>query len=385
MLTTSAQAAIASGPQRTLLRLLTGSPPEPDTDWEQVLELARRHGLSPFLYHALRPHRDRLPAEADQALRALYYQAVARSLFRGRQLREVLDALGDAGVPVVLLKGAAVARSVYPDPALRTMSDLDLWIPREQLEVARSALQSLGYTVHSKQNRPLALQDVYLGETQMVSADPTRGLVELHWNVFPGEWLRCAARIDETPLWERSLPLEEIAARRLAAEDMVLNTCLHLVINHQLGVGSIRSLLDLHLIQARFPLNWDAIARRARAWQVKTALWLALDLWIRLFGPQADVPLAALQPSPLRRAVLRRMASPRLLWSGRTFEKGWQRRIFLLCLVDRPWDAVRLTWHAFLPERQWLVLLYGLEDAPAWRVRLQQLWHPFRVLLRGNV
>jgi len=372
-------------PQQTLLRLLTGSPPEPGTDWEAVINLAQRHNVSPFLYHILRPHRDRIPVVAHQTLQTLYYYAVARSLYRERQLREALDVLEAVGVPVVLLKGAAVAYTVYPDPALRTMGDLDLWIPREQLEQARSALQRLGYTLHSKRNRPLALHDAYLGETQLLSNDPTRGLIELHWNVFPGEWLRHAACIDEATLRERSVPLEGMAARRLASEDMVLNTCLHLVINHQLGVGSIRSMLDLYLIQSRLAPNWEEIARRAQEWHVTTAVWLVLTLWTDLFGPQDNLPLSVLQPPPLRRKILRRMAPPAMLWAGRTFRRGWQRRAFLLCLVDRPLDAIHLMTYAFFPERRWLILLYGLENAPPWRIRLQQAWHPVRVLLRQDI
>jgi hypothetical protein len=82
---------------------------------------------------------------------------------------------------------------------------------------------------------------------------------------------------------------------------------------------------------------------------------------------------------------LRRFVSLRSLAEGRPLPEGPVRRVFLLLLVDRPADAVLLVVRAFFPERRWLALLYGLDDAPPWRIWLQRLWHPFRVLWRGNL
>ncbi|MFQ5344183.1 MAG: nucleotidyltransferase family protein, partial [Anaerolineae bacterium] len=45
----------------------------------------------------------------------------------------------------MLLKGAALANTLYPTPALRPLSDIDLLIPRQHLEPAVQAVKSLGY------------------------------------------------------------------------------------------------------------------------------------------------------------------------------------------------------------------------------------------------
>jgi len=45
------------------------------------------------------------------------------------ELREVLAALAGAGLPVLLLKGAALAYTLYPEPHLRDRSDTDLLFP----------------------------------------------------------------------------------------------------------------------------------------------------------------------------------------------------------------------------------------------------------------
>jgi len=364
---------------------MMGASPDPGIDWELVNELARRHGVSPFLYRSLYPHQADVPPDVWLALRSNYYASVARHLFRERELEQVLEVLDGAGVPIVLLKGTAWARTVYPDPVLRTMGDLDLWLPRHSLDEARNALGKLGYVAHSKDDRPLALQDEYLGETQLLSDKPGSGLVELHWNVFPGEWLRHAAQIDESPVWERCVPIDGTKARQLASEDAVLNACLHLVVNHQMGGVVLRPLLDLEQLYRELPIDWSIVLQRARDWRVTTATWLLLDLWAKLFDRKDDIPLSELCPSSFRQRILQRLIPVQLLMEGKTLRRGWERRIFLLFLVDRPADAVRLLWRAFFPERQWITLLYGLEGAPTWRIRLQQLYHPFRVLIRRDV
>jgi hypothetical protein len=375
---------------RALGQLLGGAPPsELAFGWEAMVDLARRQGVSPFLFHVLDPFRQKVSPSAWQALQNDYYAFAARSLLRERQLERVLKALTGAGIPVVLLKGAALARSIYPDPALRLMGDLDLWIPRDRLEGAREALQTLGYTARSKPERPLPIQDAFLGETQMVSHELGMGLLELHWNAFPGEWLRHTARIDEAAIWERRVPIEGTEVSQLAPEDAVLHTCLHFAIGHQLAGLGLRPLLDLELMDRKWAIDWDMVTHRARAWQVTTATWLILDLWASLLGGEDHEgnPSAwlALRPSPLRRWILRQVVSPASLAKGRPLPRGPVRRLFLLLLVDRPVDAVVLVGRAFFPERRWFTLLYGLDDAPPWRIWLQRLWHPFRVLLRGDL
>jgi hypothetical protein len=392
---------------RSLGRLLMGDPPEPDLDWQGMIELARRHEVSPLLSWQLvfgivegqgkgrgesvqespsSPEADPIPTWVRETLRADFYTAAARGIVQDKQLSDILAALDAANVPVVLLKGAAWVRSIYPDPALRTMGDLDLWIPRAHIEKAKEALSALGYAAQSKENRPLALQEAFLGETQMINREPGTWLLELHWNVFPGEWLHHTAQIDEAAVWRRCVPIDGINARQLAPEDAVLNVCLHFAINHQLiGIG-IRPLLDLEFMHRTWRIDWGLAVQRAKAWRVSTATWLILDLWKAFFGNEGcQIPWGELQPSRLRKWILRQFVSAESLFAGKVLRKGLERRAFLLSLVDRPTDAVRLVWHTFFPEQQWLKLLYDLDGAPGWRIRLQQVWHPLRVLIHRDV
>ena len=78
-------------------------------------------------------------------------------------------ALTQADVEFIWMKGAALAYTVYPNPACRGRGDLDLWIQLEQLSLATAVLQGLGYRLSSKEDRPDALVLLVGGEQQMVA------------------------------------------------------------------------------------------------------------------------------------------------------------------------------------------------------------------------
>jgi hypothetical protein len=57
---------------------------------------------------------------------------------------EIVSALVECGVPVVVLKGGHTAHSYFPDPATRPASDLDLLVPRDFAAQSEVALARLG-------------------------------------------------------------------------------------------------------------------------------------------------------------------------------------------------------------------------------------------------
>src|SRR5262249_57605268 len=55
----------------------------------------------------------------------------------------LMDLLGRAGIPVLLLKGAAIAAAIEADPGLRSMADCDVLVPRSRaLEAAEIVTSS---------------------------------------------------------------------------------------------------------------------------------------------------------------------------------------------------------------------------------------------------
>ena len=353
-------------------------------EWTGVIAAAQKHAVAPVLHIRVRERGLLLPPAAAGQLRQLHLNSLARNMrmFHARDL--ILRALTAANIPVVPFKGAHLATKVYGDIALRSMGDIDLWVPRPQLDAARAVLQTLGYASRSRVERPQALQDALTGETQYLKPDAP--MVELHWNVFPGEWLRHTARADEQIIWQRTQPLDGDLIRQLSPEDAVIQLCVHLAVNHQMSRAGLRTLLDLEFARRVWRIDWQVVGRRSRTWRVSCATWLVLKIFAELFGdPDRQLPLSELAPSALRRFALGRLVSARRLMQGPRLSDGPVRFLLLLLLVDRPVDALTLLWRGLFPDSTWLRLRYGLQSAPGWRVWLQCLWHPLRIVLRREI
>jgi hypothetical protein len=349
---------------RQLLTALTSSP-HPSVDWRNTLSslgadwlCAQR--LASMTWWAFQ--RAALTDGLQHDLRRAYYAAAGDAELHRRELAHVLRQLNDRQIQTVVFKGAALAHSVYPDPACRTMGDIDLWMADADIERARQALCERGYESYRKPDRPPALMALFQGEIGLQHRDAEYGLVELHWGVFPGEWLRRVAAIDVDAV-RRRVALTRLAgetAHILAPEDAIIQSALHTAINHQMSMSSLRALVDIALLARHYPIDWSALVQRARAWRVATPVWLVLSLAVDLAGlAEAAEAAQQLQPSALRRRLIGRLANAGSLVMMRDLSASRWRYVFLLLLIDRGRDALRLIFRALWPEREWLIARYG--------------------------
>jgi len=74
-----------------------------------------------------------------------FLMQTVRAVREERQVRDIVAAFEEEGVRILALKGFALARMVYPDPATRPGADLDLLALPEQMPLARTILENIGY------------------------------------------------------------------------------------------------------------------------------------------------------------------------------------------------------------------------------------------------
>jgi hypothetical protein len=274
---------------QALLDVLSGhNDPRPALDvpgWETFAAEASRHGVSALAYRAL--GRDgHAPAHVVQALESHYLRNRLRNLRLYARLTVLLNALAAQAIDVVVLKGAFLARVVYPDAALRPMSDADLLVRSNDLERAAHTVRELGWT----QAAP-----VPEGGHQLPTFELAGVQVDLHWSI---EDDAAPFAIDVGGLWQRAVPvrLGEVQALALSAEDLLLHLCLHTAYNHgwlQFD-GGLRQLADIAAVVRHYEstLDWSAFAARAHAWRASRCAWLSLVTARNLL--RADVPDAVL-------------------------------------------------------------------------------------------
>lgn len=338
--------------------------PSADPDRSHLAAWLARHGLGALAFAEAR----RSDPELAALLKTTAIEATATNLSHFEMLERIERRLEAERIEMVLLKGAAVASHAYGDPSLRPMLDLDIWVPDGEVSRAARCLLELGFRpAPVRPDRPPALQRLASGEAVFWNQERSHGVVELHYGPFQGWWVKRTARPDVAGVRRRTRRLGPGRhARRLAAEDAIIQTALHVAVN-QFGQAPFRGLMDLSVIARSQTVDWETVASRARAWRVATATWVVLDLADRLIGiPGAERAISLLRPGRARRATLRTLISGKKLAS---------RHLLMLSLTDRPVDATRLIARTLWPERWWIEARYG---RPVSRVR-----HAWGLLRRG--
>ena len=195
--------------------------------WERALEIAQVHGVEAICHEALRRVCQSHPQLAGgmDAFRRARYVATVRNMRMVAQLVEVLDALGSRGIEPIILKGAALALTVYEEPSLRPMRDLDLLVRVDALAGAREALLQLGYATQGGPATRWEEENLLAHLIDLTA--PGRLPVEIHFRLFP----RAQPLFpEEERVWDRAAPfsVEGRKALRLAPSDELMYLCGHL-------------------------------------------------------------------------------------------------------------------------------------------------------------
>lgn len=173
----------------------------------------------------------------------------------------ILRGLESLGIRTLLLKGAALSRTVYKEPATRGMHDLDLLVPVKDAARAMDYLQGEGWTAqHFDAKRTI---DFFHGCSFL---HPDFGELDLHWHV-----LRSCCREERTAeLWaaSRALKAEGIPTRVLCPADMLLHACEHGM--HPSPASELQWLVDAAMIirSSGDDFDWGRLVDQARKFQL---------------------------------------------------------------------------------------------------------------------
>lgn len=321
-----------------------------------LLEAARAEGVLALCHHRLRrsPAWTQYPETLREALTRHARQAVAVELMRTAELRKVLAALAQAGLPVLLLKGAALAYTLYPEPHLRERCDTDLLLPsREEAERAWRVLQTLGY------QRPNAVSgDLITHELGCYKTGPgglTHAL-DIHWRLNNAMLLSERLTFAELAAAAVSIPALGLHAHGLGLVHALLLACMHRVAHLPAGnADRLIWLYDIHLLaQCLSDAQWQE--------------WMTLAEERGVCGPcldglrTAQLAFEMVLPADIQHRL--KAGADREGWfDPRLARKRW--RLEWLNFRALPSTAARLRWlgQYLFPDADYIRRKYGLRHS----------------------
>ena len=348
-------------PAELLARALTGDLSWVTTEpWEvsALVRSAEHHGISSLLWDTLHADRNR-PHGLVEQLAARVHADIAREAFRIRDLARVMSALDKRKVPALLMKGAALAYSAYPQPWLRPRTDTDLLVARESVGAASDVFRSLGYVP----SEALSTGELVSHQVAFERRDEhgVTHVIDLHWKIANPQVL--ANVLPFADVWADShvIVRDSLTARVPSPIWSLLIACVHRLAHHQ-DQERLVWLYDMGLLVRPFrDADWTACVSLAHAHGVGAVCAHGLEAASRLLNVRIPA------------AVLTALDADREGEASRVYTERQRRKLDVLCddLRRLSWSdrVVLLREHAFPPasfmmsryalhQRTWLPAFY---------------------------
>jgi hypothetical protein len=253
----------------------------------------------------------------------------------------------DEGIPLLLLKGAALAQLVYGNPMLRPMRDVDVLVRARDARRAGAVLQACGFA----EAGPAIPADHHHLRSMSKAVEGATVTIELHHRLLQNTPFLRPVEYDDVSGEAQSFGWSGHEVRAPGREDMLWHVYAHaFAINVTRPAIRLISVADLMILTEAWldDIDWERVRRRyGRVWRALPCLH-HLTPW----SPRVLEKLRW-DVSQMPRGV--RNVAPRLTWC-----------------VDACRDVV------WLPE-WWLYARYGVRG-PAHRAWCRTVEHPVRLM-----
>lgn len=315
---------------RALLRLCGGvrredwSEPELgtlcDRDWARIAQQATHHGLAGLVSRNLDwlPNPALVPAETVDQLALRRRQVLSQNLARRAAAREMADALAAEQIPLIVLKGVALAQEVYGDLSLRAFNDFDVMVPMESVEAACQVARGLGYAFvrFSHARDWLRVGAHAAGMTRRDGRS-----VDIHWSIGPGLPANSPAII-----WENTVAAPEgsLPGLRLSPAMTVVHMAKHF---HTGQYCLLRPLVDfLFAARAGAPIDEADVRRLSLAFNLLSVVEITAVVAERALGTPMGIRLREGGPGLQARTAARLLTDEMLVDAeGRSRIANWLR------------------------------------------------------------
>jgi hypothetical protein len=270
--------------------------------WTELLSIAHAERLMGSLADRLAGYDLPNPvAAALEQARAETRFGHTQALWEVEMARRLLTSLG---IPLILLKGSAFVQAGLPAAKGRVVGDLDILIPRDQLDAAETALLDGGYEWVKDDPYTQHYYRDWMHELPPLIHEERGGMIDVHHTILP---LTARRRPDAAALIADRIEVAP-GVFILSPPDMIVHAATHMLADGDLA-GGLRNLWDIDRLLRSFanqPDFWTGLAARAEHHQMREPVALALRLTHCLYETPVDIEVAG-RPRPTDALFVRRL------------------------------------------------------------------------------
>lgn len=264
-------------------------------EWNALAYKAHSEGVGPLLYRVLSKSGkfSSLPADIRDFLRLIYASTSIKNHLILNELEMLARLFQGAEILVVALKGVCFTLTVYPDPGLRPMGDLDLLVPEEKLAAAVEIVKSLGYQIALPEASP-GLQDLFNPAICLQKSGERPITLELHRGLVAEKTFIYSVPVDW--FWEQTESLKPLSSKMyfenllmLTPEAQVLYAAGHAMLQHGGHNTPLRFYFDLDCLIRYYEerMDWDLLLSQAKSFEWGSAL----DVFLTQTAAYFDTPV----------------------------------------------------------------------------------------------
>ncbi len=237
-----------------------------------LLWLVEWEGIAPLLYMKKKD----IPESFKEKLKTLYLKTKIQNEIFISEIIRIADLLEKKGIPLLLLKGSSFIFTLYNDPALRPMTDIDILVKERDLDYVNKMLLNDGYTLIDMEYNTW---DRRLGSGRKY----VKGNITIDLNTHL-ESLYIGQEKDEI-IFQNAICIGKNIFI-LNPEDMLIYSLVHMATHH--FFYRLIWLYDIKQIVEKFPINWEEVDRRIRKMCSRSLLIAGLKYAEKLLN--VDIP-----------------------------------------------------------------------------------------------
>jgi len=278
--------------------------------WDVLIRQARQAGLLARLYGLFEDNEllSALPHPVRWHFEAAGTLAQKQQIAVRWEVEQIRDALAPLNFPLIVMKGAAYVVAGLPAARGRLFNDIDILVPRGQLNQVEAALMLAGWHASGLSDYDERYYRRWMHEIPPMQHIHRATVIDVHHAILPEtaryfpdpEKLRAA--IEPAP----GLPGVHV----FSAADRILHSATHLFHDGELPHG-LRDLTDLDLLlrqASAAPGFWTHLLARAETLQLQRSLFYALRYTRHFLGtPVPDEVTQALRAAAPTPALLKLM------------------------------------------------------------------------------